>query len=970
MHKNRNKRSPVAAFSLVALCVSTGAFAAPPKDRSHQKKTESPGAQNGTSEDEIVVTGLRASIQTAVQAKRNAPSVIEAITPEDLGKFSDANIADALQRVPGVQISRNDDERSGDQISIRGLGPQFSTTTINGRNAFSGGTEGLKDLRSFSLDVIPTQIVNSIIVRKTPTAENIESGIAGQVDIQTLVPLEAPALRRGRQSLYASVTADAVKNSLSNKTGKRFNGIVGGKTANGTIGWYVAGLYSKSFDAIDGAETVPSFLNLNVDKNRNGQLDPGETISNVRVPTNNSLDPERTASKRIAAAGALQWKPSNSFDAVADFIYSDYERKDPRSTTSPNLLPALGANGSTTTALFDPSKIQIAQDAAGQSYVKYMDLSGISFPGVGGSFDALGCARGDTLQIVGCPRSLEINHVMLQYNNHTKVKSGGIKLHWRPSDTWDIKSDIYYSGNTFQNDLYLTTINTRVAGGIVDLTKIGHLDLNYNEGDPRANPYLNWGFAVRLKQASKTNQTGLALDLKYLPESSFVKSIDFGGRYTIANFSQAQYLSIPFGGNRFPSQGNNLILNAAFTGNFLPFNAQPGFNPNKLPEINIPGIIAAFQQAADLGNRPGDTSTVPAYTFADKYLFLSPSSTYGLQDKALAGYVQVNLVGRIGADMPLTGNVGVRLVKHNYNANGPSLVNGQPGTIIGSPGLDILPSANFNIKMNDSTYLRFGAARTVSQPEIEDLVRPLSVDPLVCPTCNGIRTGRSGNINLKPLSAWTLDSTLEWYNKTGGSVVASVFFKSINNFIIDNLTELTLPLPEGGTGSVRVNAPVNFSNGDAEGFEVGFQQPLTFLPTPFDGLGVQANYTRVYSHFDKSVGNGGLGWPGSSKNNYNAMVYYSKRGLDVRLAYAYRDDFITSINTAQLSVGADQVRKTAGWGQLSLSASYEVNKHLSVHGEVSDVSKSHRFDYVGFRENWRAVYQRGRTVSVGLTMKP
>ena len=766
----------------------------------------------------------------------------------------------------------------------------------------------------------------------------------------------------------SSATADGTRNSLFGKTGGRFNGIVGGQLADKTIGWYVAGLYSKTYDAIDGAETVPTYLSLNVDNNKNGQIDPGETTANVRVPTNNSLDPQRTTSKRLGFAGALQWKPSDNFDAVVDFMYSDYKRVDPRSTTSPNLSPALGSNGVTTTALFDPAKIQIAQDPSGQSYVRYMDLSGITFPG-GGGFDAAGCARGDTLQTVGCPNALEINHVMLQYNNRTVVKNGGLKLHWKPSDSWDVKSDIYYSGNTFQNDLYLATINTRVAGGIVDLTKVGNLDLRYNEGDPRANPYLYWGFAVRLKQPSRSNQTGFALDLKYSPDSSFIKSIDFGGRYTVANFSQAQYLSIPFGANRFPSQGNNLILNAAFNGDFLPFNAQPGFNPSKLPYINIPGIISAFQQAADLGNRPGDTSTVPAYTYADKYLALSPSSTYSLQDRALAGYAQVNFGGNIGADMPVNGNIGIRLVKHNYTANGPALVNGGAGTIVGSPGIDFLPSANFNIQMNDSTFVRFGAARTVSQPEIEDLVRPLSVDPLICATCLGTRTGRSGNINLKPLTAWTLDSTLEWYNKAGGSVVVSFFFKSIKNFVVDNLTELTLPLPEGGTGPVRVTAPVNFSNGDAEGFEVGFQQPLTFLPKPLDGFGVQANYTRVYSHFDKNVGDGGLGWPGSSRDNYNAMLYYSKNGLDVRAAYAYRSDFVTSINTAQLSTSADQIRKTAGWGQLTLSASYDINRNVNIHASITDVTKSHRFDYVGYQENWRAVYQRGSTATFGVTLK-
>ena len=132
---HRKKRSIAAAVSIAALCVSTAALAASEQGQSEQKRAET-GSDNEVAAGDIVVTGLRASIQSSVAAKRNAPSVIEAITPEDLGKFTDANIADALQRVPGVQINRNDDERSGDQVSIRGLGPQFTSTTINGRTAF------------------------------------------------------------------------------------------------------------------------------------------------------------------------------------------------------------------------------------------------------------------------------------------------------------------------------------------------------------------------------------------------------------------------------------------------------------------------------------------------------------------------------------------------------------------------------------------------------------------------------------------------------------------------------------------------------------------------------------------------------------------------------------------------------------------------------------------------------------------
>lgn len=127
----------------------------------------------------IEVKGIRSSILKAQHLKRNADSVIDAISADDLGKFSDASISDAIQRIPGVQIERNDGGQEGDCVSIRGLGPTYVTTLVNGRTAMSSGTEGLSNLRSFNLEVIPTDIVSTVIIKKTPTASDPESGLAG-----------------------------------------------------------------------------------------------------------------------------------------------------------------------------------------------------------------------------------------------------------------------------------------------------------------------------------------------------------------------------------------------------------------------------------------------------------------------------------------------------------------------------------------------------------------------------------------------------------------------------------------------------------------------------------------------------------------------------------------------------------------------------------------------------------------------
>ncbi|AGH44434.1 TonB-dependent receptor plug domain-containing protein [Paraglaciecola psychrophila] len=161
-------------------------------------------AQDQEGKVEIInVSGIR--ILKAQDLKRGAELVVDAISADDLGKFSDAAISDAVQRIPGVQIERNDGGQEGDRVSIRGLGPTYVTTTVNGKTALSSGTEGLSNLRSFNLEVIPTNIISSIVVKKTPTASDPESGLAGTVELITRKPLDGSQYRDNK-NYFGSLT--------------------------------------------------------------------------------------------------------------------------------------------------------------------------------------------------------------------------------------------------------------------------------------------------------------------------------------------------------------------------------------------------------------------------------------------------------------------------------------------------------------------------------------------------------------------------------------------------------------------------------------------------------------------------------------------------------------------------------------------------------------------------------------------
>ena len=208
---------PTAAIAVLTMLVPAGKAAEP-----------APNPQSGPADtssvlNEVVVTGIRASIEKAQDIKRDAPAVVEAVTSEDLGKFSDLSVSDALTRVPGVQVTRNEDGDGGDSVAIRGLGSAYTVTTLNGRELLSSGSGVGAGIRGFNLDQIPTEILTGFLVYKSPTAQLVPVGLAGLIDYQTLRPLDYH-IASGR-NYFASVTPRVDYDTNNKKTSPRVSGV-------------------------------------------------------------------------------------------------------------------------------------------------------------------------------------------------------------------------------------------------------------------------------------------------------------------------------------------------------------------------------------------------------------------------------------------------------------------------------------------------------------------------------------------------------------------------------------------------------------------------------------------------------------------------------------------------------------------------------------------------------------------------
>ena len=933
------------AVATVALCSAASA-----QDTQSSTSQQDSSAKVQDEDGAIVVTGIRASLQNSQDRKRTADSVVEVITTEDLGQFSDQSVADSLSRVPGVQIERNDDGRDGARVSIRGLGSEFVTTTLNGRSVFSGGAEGARQLRSFSFDTLPSELFGEIIVRKTPTADHIEAGIAGQVDVRTLDPLsDAPY---GDNNHFVSISSSYENHSIAGD-GYKFNGIAGWRNQDQTFGFYVAGLYGDTRSGAQGNEwegvTTSATINVN-----------GTVHSNVRAPLSVSLDNIYDKQKRLGLAGALSWEPTDDIKIKADVLYSRFDRDNFRSRLSFDTSATILQPG----AVFASGAADVVTDEFGNKQLLYADFSRVSF------------LPGEGILSNGAPRGADLQSRPLIFDNDTKTFTAGLNVEFKPTNRLTATLDGYVSTVDFQQDLFISVFTAPYSNASFDgrgsgpaIYSIGaqpSFGIGAGADGFKNHPFreLNFGGFARTNNFS-ADHYGLAADFDYELDMGLLKSFEFGVRYAQTDFGRATNIGVI--GNADTQAQRDQIEAALFTGKIIDDN----FFGLPMLEYDIAGQRNAYAQVFGANN----------IFDLDKRPVVDGTGTFDVTQKDLAFYGELNLEDVSGA-LPMRGNIGLRAIKSNYSATGPNLINNRAGTIKGGQGWQFLPSLNLVFDIKDNIQFRFGVGRSISAPEVEDLIRPVNVPILICNPATDLNCppefldATTGNPNLKPISAWTFDGTLEIYTPNGGSVILGGFHKEIQNFIRNDGFFTELPAPAGGTVydegelvPVFVKGPINFSDGKVTGFEFGFNQPFSFLPGILSGLGTQFNYTFVTSSFEKDSGDAGLGFPGSSKHNITAVLYYEQGPLSLRSAYTYRSKFLASLNAATATAPVNEAQFAQGWGQLDLSARYQIRKGFDLRLTVNDVLESSRRDFVGSELAYRAFYQRGRTITAGITAK-
>jgi iron complex outermembrane recepter protein len=767
-----------------ALFLSSIAGVAAAQDQSDQ----------GGNLDTVVVTGVRASVQSALDQKKNSDQLQESIVAEDIGKLPDNNVIEALQHVTGIQISRNAAEAN--QLLIRGL-PDIATL-LNGREIFTSYG------RFITLQDIPAELLSRVDVQKSSRADDIEGGIAGLIDVRLHQPFDFkdPQLSASVRGVYSSLSkkTDPIGNILASDRWQ---------TSAGELGVLADVFFSKDQYK---EEILDNYISTQPISPVAGSTGAGGV---AYIPLTEGAQSSGGRRERLAGNLSIQWKPNDNTEAYTEAFYTRY--RNPNFTDFFVGLPWIGANPATATVF--PGTDEVKTVASGG----YDLTSNQSF-----------VAKTDTYQIATGGRwtngNLELS-TEVDYSNSRNTQTGYIlDTEYNPPN---YTADFNYHGTG--------TPYMNVSG--IDMADPAnfHIRQLYDQWWDQGGNEVDWRGDLSFK----------------LDNSSWLKSIDAGVRFVdrFASNREDNQGGLDCRGVADPSSPTFAALTAAIASKacFTALNDLPGtayhltsgtmFNgdfgirnwtdasPTWLNQ-NIGYLRELFGQSAT-GERP------PA----------DPTQSFDDREISYAGYAKANF--HFEGSHPLVGNFGLRLVETRTTLRGNSLIVTTPDNLNYSfdysaneskeNSLDWLPSLNARLTLADDLYLRLAASRTVTRPTFLQLDPGLS---LSASTATQLGTGASGNSKLSPEKSNNADLSLEYYYGQQSALTGGLFYRQIDGYIQQGIA------PETIAGiTYQVNRPTNAPKDHIEGMELSYTQFFDFLPSVFSGMGVQTNGTYVDGPF-------------------------------------------------------------------------------------------------------------------------
>lgn len=821
--------------------------------------------------EEVVVTGsFRDSLATALDAKRESTAAVDAIMAEDIADFPDNNLAESLQRIAGVAISRVAGE--GRNITVRGLGPDYTRVRINGMEAIAtgGGTDaagGANRGRGFDFNTFSSDLFSSLVVRKTASADVEEGSLGATVDLNSAKPFDY-----GERVFTAS--AQAGYNDLSEEIDPKISLLVS-EVFNEKFGALLSLSYSERNIEDKGSSTV-RWASANDFGSCTAEDCDLSAVNDAFRPRLPRYDAYTHKMERLGVSGSLQFRPTDATDLSLNVLYSRLDA----SRQEVFMQAILNGNGQTT-----PMTV-VDYEIDGSNTVTYAAFENATFRSEN---------RYDEL-------TTDFTQVTLNATHEFSDRLRGSAMIGRAESEFD---------NPIQTTVVMQKSGLNFSYDYRDGKRENPVLIFGNEDASDLNAMDGWGInSVRLRPLGTTNTFDVAsADLEFdLNDAITLKG---GVHYKSFEFDTYE-ARLPTEGTSIPSNPNDpaYATAQAIAGIQLTENNTTLYNAGIGPQgvWRIPDLNAI---AAQYGLYNGGAFTTGTqFRLADNYS--AEEDTLGIWGQ-LVFHTQIK-------NTPVRGDIGFRYVDTDQSSTAWARVGSSDQLITRKHSYnDILPSLNVVFEPYENVLLRVGYAEVMARAGLQSIRPNLSIS-----ASGANRTIQGGNPQLEPTKAKNYDVGLEVYFEDGGAFSVAVFKKDIDSFaqelrrtdVYTNLTYNGEPLPvewvvdactagpgygeatgcnENATWDYRL--PLNGPGGDLYGFETSYQQPFTFLPGFWSNFGIITNFTYVKAQMDYVDLNGAVvatrNLNGLSESTRSATLYYENDKFSARISSVSRSSYLT-----------------------------------------------------------------------------
>ncbi|MGD8175157.1 TonB-dependent receptor [Marinimicrobium sp. ARAG 43.8] len=901
-------------------------------------------AQQATSGEfeEVVVTGIRGSLERSMDIKRDASGVVDAISAEDMGKFPDTNVAESLQRITGVSIDRSGGE--GQSVTVRGFGPAFNTVMVNGRQM---ATENQG--REFSFDTLSAELVRGVNVYKSSTPTMRSGGIGSAIDVSTARPFDFRGLE-----IFGSIKG--TYESLNEETYPTVSGLISNTFADETFGVLLALSHSERENYINSINSAGYRPGLNL-YNEEDDLQAG----NVTVPRNLDMSTEQQKRTRTNANIALQYAPSEDVTVTFDGFHSNYE---------------VDAKLNSFAAWFEPNRVTDVE--FNQETRTVTRMNNIGTPDTR--------AATDFVVNQGGSKDVELN-------------AFGLNVEWNVNESLTANFDISYSDA--ENDM-IGKSSSAVIGHINSYTfdsSSGRplaIHDGYNGNDIPDTSVMRMHIGSPGGNNSQDEINEYRADFEYAPEATAFKSMRFGA-YRQEREKSYYSVGVENGnlyGGYWATPPDDLL--SRFTAPSFFSGAQDTWYTFDTWALYDHMLQEETANENDINRGQPVGTTWQALQDGGMYALTVNDDRYTVNEDINSLYLDFTFEGYL-TDLPWTVNVGARYAETTTSVSAVQTVlsdviaTGDPtmfSTVEGSPTAvsdgnkysNLLPSINAKIDLQDDMVLRFARYDSLTRPTLTQLSPATSINE---PRLQNM-TGSGGNAELKPFTAENWDLSYEWYYDSASYLSVAYFNKEVSDFIVtlagdeeftlsdrentpDNICATSLcseidadqGLPDelmGISETFRITRPRNAEVAEVNGVELAWTHVWD------NGFGITLNATKVDSNAtlsedrDQAFALVGLG------DSQNAVVFYERGSFQARVAFNNREQFLQSIDgsTAGEPIFVDT------YGQWDISAGYDITDSISIFLEGVNVTEEELTSRGRENDQIVSIVNTGARYSLGL----